>query len=128
MTSKLVVIFGISFCSILNITFGSQSTLKEFFKNDFLIGTAINQDQFYENNIQEVDIIKAQFNSITSENILKWESVHPSLNEYAFEADVFLFVQDQLPFDLKFPDAASELRNIFALQQSPVSEGLHSAQ
>jgi endo-1,4-beta-xylanase len=70
----------------LNVAFGAHSTLKEVFKDDFLIGTALNVGQFYENEVQDVDIIKAQFNSITPENILKWESVHPLPNEYAFEA------------------------------------------
>jgi len=46
----------------------SNLTLKEAFKNDFLIGAAINEDQFYEKDPQNVAIIKAQFNSITPEN------------------------------------------------------------
>ncbi len=51
-----------------------------------MIGVALNEDQFYENDLQDVDIIKTQFNSITPENILKWEFVHPSPNEYVFES------------------------------------------
>jgi len=78
------------FCMLIgSIPIGMANTiptLKEVFKNDFLIGTALNEDQFYENDILDVDIIKIQFNSITSENILKWESIHPLPNEYTFEA------------------------------------------
>jgi endo-1,4-beta-xylanase len=33
-----------------------------------------------------VPIIRAQFNSISPENVLKWESVHPRLGEYDFTA------------------------------------------
>jgi len=64
----------------------TRLTLKEAFKEVFLIGAALDEDQFYENDVQDVDIVTAQFNSITPENILKWESVHPLPNEYAFEA------------------------------------------
>ena len=60
------------------------ATLKDAFKNDFLIGVAINHSQFFETDQRGVPIIKAQFNSISPENILKWESVHPSPGRYDF--------------------------------------------
>lgn len=84
MTSKLILGFGISFfCST---AFGSQSMLKEVFKDDFLIGAALNKDQFYETDVQDVALVKTHFNSITSENALKWEAVHPAPDKYDFEA------------------------------------------
>jgi len=61
-------------------------TLKDAYKNDFLIGVAINQSQFFEEDQRGVPIIKAQFNSTTPENILKWESVHPLPGQYDFAA------------------------------------------
>lgn len=61
-------------------------TLKDAFKNDFLIGAAINRSQFCDTDQRGDPIIKAQFNSTTPENILKWESVHPSPGRYAFDA------------------------------------------
>lgn len=62
------------------------ATLKDAFRNDFLIGAAINQRQFYDEDRRGDPIIKAQFNSITPENILKWESVHPRPGEFDFAA------------------------------------------
>lgn len=62
----------------------STPSLKEAFKNDFLIGAALNRRQFSEEDALGVSIIKAQFNSITPENILKWESVHPRPDTYNF--------------------------------------------
>ena len=59
-------------------------TLKAAFKNDFLIGAAINRSQFFEEDQRGVPIIKAQFNSISPENVLKWESVHPQPDQYDF--------------------------------------------
>jgi endo-1,4-beta-xylanase len=63
----------------------SPAPLKTIFKNDFLIGAALNESQFTEQNAPAVDLIKKQFNSISPENVLKWESVHPAADRYAFE-------------------------------------------
>jgi endo-1,4-beta-xylanase len=60
--------------------------LKDAYKNDFLIGVAINQKQFSDEDPRGIPIIKAQFNSITPENVLKWESVHPQSDKFAFDA------------------------------------------
>jgi endo-1,4-beta-xylanase len=59
-------------------------TLKDAFKHDFLIGAAINRAQFSGEDQRGDPIIKAQFNSTTPENILKWESVHPQPEQYDF--------------------------------------------
>jgi endo-1,4-beta-xylanase len=60
-------------------------TLKDAYKNDFMIGVAVNQKQFDGEDPRGDPIIKAQFNSISPENVLKWESVHPQPGTYAFE-------------------------------------------
>ena len=61
-------------------------TLQAAYQKDFLIGVAINESQFSGADPRGIPIIKAQFNSITPENILKWEVVHPQPDQYAFEA------------------------------------------
>jgi endo-1,4-beta-xylanase len=55
----------------------SALTLKDAYKNDFLIGVAINQKQFTGEDTNGAALIKAQFNSISPENVLKWEIVQP---------------------------------------------------
>lgn len=62
----------------------SASTLKDAFKNDFLIGAALNESQFCESNSLETAIVKEQFNSISPENALKWENIHPEPGQYDF--------------------------------------------
>jgi endo-1,4-beta-xylanase len=62
----------------------AQMKLKEAFKSDFPIGVAINQKQFDGEDPRGDPIIKAQFNAISPENILKWESVHPAPGRYDF--------------------------------------------
>jgi len=60
--------------------------LKNVFEGSFLIGAALNPSQFYERDEGEVDIIETHFNTITPENVMKWERIHPEPNTYDFEA------------------------------------------
>jgi endo-1,4-beta-xylanase len=62
----------------------AQTTLKDAFKNDFLIGTALKESQFDGDDPRETALIKAQFNSISPGNLLKWDTVHPGLKTYNF--------------------------------------------
>ena len=62
-----------------------NASLKEVFKSDFLIGAALNRRQFSEQDSRGVPIIKTHFNSITPENQLKWQYVHPQPGKYDFE-------------------------------------------
>ncbi len=62
----------------------AQTTLKEAFHGAFRVGAALNRAQFTDRT-RDTDLIKAQFNSITPENVLKWENVHPKPGVYAFD-------------------------------------------
>ena len=62
----------------------AQTALKDVYKKDFLIGAALNEAEFSENNIRGAALAKAQFNTITPENALKWASVHPEPGAYTF--------------------------------------------
>ena len=62
----------------------NRPTLKDAFKDSFRIGVAINQKQFSEQDPRGVSIITSQFNSVSPENVLKWESVHPQPEKYDF--------------------------------------------
>jgi endo-1,4-beta-xylanase len=64
----------------------NQPALKDVFKKDFLIGAALNQNQFSGRDQRGLPIITTHFNSITPENVLKWESVHPEPGRYSFDA------------------------------------------
>lgn len=63
-----------------------QSALKDVFKNDFYIGAALSLNQIYGNEPDAIALVERHFNSITPENILKWEELHPEPNRYNFEA------------------------------------------
>jgi endo-1,4-beta-xylanase len=64
----------------------SIPALKDLFKDDFYIGVALNLDQILGNEPNAISLVEKHFNSITPENILKWEEVHPEPNRYNFEA------------------------------------------
>jgi endo-1,4-beta-xylanase len=70
----------------------AQATaLKELYKPHFLIGAALNQGHFRETDTVGVAVIRQHFNTITPENDLKWERVHPAPDRYNFEpADKFV--------------------------------------
>ncbi len=63
---------------------GAAPALKDVFKNDFLVGAALNQWQISGSNTREVQIVEKQFNTISPENVLKWGLIHPRPGEYAF--------------------------------------------
>lgn len=60
--------------------------LHEAFEDAFLIGAALNRSQITREDNEGIELARQQFNSITSENILKWENIHPEPDRYDFEA------------------------------------------
>jgi endo-1,4-beta-xylanase len=62
----------------------SQS-LKKTFQNNFFIGAAINEVQIDEQDPMANALLKKEFNSITTENNLKWMYIEPSPNEFNFD-------------------------------------------
>lgn len=62
-----------------------KASLKNSFKNYFLIGAAINAAQIEEKEPNADILIPQQFNSITPENIMKCEVIHPQWDKYNFD-------------------------------------------
>ncbi len=77
--------------SLLLLTFSlwaaeqAPPALKDAFKGSFLIGAALNPAQFTERDARDAAIVKAQFDSISPENVLKWEAVHAEPGRYDFD-------------------------------------------
>lgn len=63
---------------------GSTVSLRDVFQGAFRVGAAVNENQFTERDARGAALIKAQFNTISPENALKWEVVHPQLGTYDF--------------------------------------------
>ena len=89
---RFKLIFFITILLFVNCPFISISSrpenkvnLKEIFSSKFKIGAAINLDQIKKKNEKETKLIKTQFSSITAENIMKWEEIHPKPERYNFK-------------------------------------------
>lgn len=63
----------------------SIPALQEVFSEDFYIGTALNRSQIFGQDERSLELVRTHFNTITPENILKWQHVHPNPGEYNFE-------------------------------------------
>lgn len=62
-----------------------RPTLAQAFADDFLVGAALNAWLIRGRDTVGAALVKAQFNSITPENCLKWERVHPEPGRYDFD-------------------------------------------
>ncbi|MGD0456467.1 MAG: endo-1,4-beta-xylanase [Terriglobia bacterium] len=77
--------------SLLLLTFSllaaeqAPPALKDALQGSFLIGAALNPAQFTERDARAAALVKAQFDSISPENVLKWASVHPEPDRYDFD-------------------------------------------
>ena len=71
-------------------------SLKEAFGEHFHIGAALNADHFGGKDRIGAAIVRRQFSTITPENVLKWESVHPRPGRFDFtEPDRFVAFGEQ---------------------------------
>lgn len=57
--------------------------LKDTYASKYLMGVALFPEMFEDSTSSS--IITTQFNSITAENDMKWERLHPNLKEYTFD-------------------------------------------
>ncbi|ANH83870.1 1,4-beta-xylanase [Niabella ginsenosidivorans] len=60
-------------------------SLKELFKNDFLIGTAMDARQIRKEDAVADALIQQQFNAVTPENCMKAENIQPGWDTYDFD-------------------------------------------
>jgi len=84
----LAVVSLIAACSGSKKTVSSSSgepTLKEAYKNDFMIGAALSAEQIEEKEPNAAALVPQQFNAVTPENIMKAEIIHPEWDRYNFD-------------------------------------------
>ena len=82
--SRFVCFAVLSLSLTSNAVAQNQPSLKDAYKDCFMVGAALNAAQFTGQDQAEDAIIKAQFNTISPENVLKWEVVHPQPDTYDF--------------------------------------------
>lgn len=63
-----------------------RTGIKDFYKDDFHIGTAISTEALMNNDTQLLSLIAREFNAITAENCMKWEPIKPKDKEWDWSA------------------------------------------
>jgi len=88
MKTKAAILVFLAIVLFSNFTYQNHTkkvkSLKDTFKKDFAIGTALNTPQIEERNPAVNDLIKQQFNCATPENIMKSALLHPKWDTYDF--------------------------------------------
>ena len=82
---KLFLFFFTLFSYFHSYSQNDDKGLRIIFSNDFRVGVALNKFQIKESNAEESNLINTHFSSLTPENIMKWEEIHPRLNKYNFK-------------------------------------------
>ncbi len=73
-----------------------ETSLKSVFNKDFYIGAAINNGQIRGDDELAISLLKKEFNSITPENDLKWENIHPSPDSFFWDiADQYVLLGEK---------------------------------
>lgn len=63
----------------------TPQSLKDAFKDFFYVGTALNEQQILGIDADAIRVVESQFNSITPENIMKSEEIHPEEGRFYFD-------------------------------------------
>jgi endo-1,4-beta-xylanase len=95
---RWTALFAVALIPLFVITsaFAQQTTLKDAYQGCFVVGAALAPAQFTGADQQETQLVKAQFNSITPENALKWALIHPRPDTYDFSmADKYVEFGEQ---------------------------------
>lgn len=72
-----------------------KTSLKQHFSKAFLVGAALNEQQITASDTAAIRLIKTEFNTITPENCMKWEKIHPFPDTFNFEvSDQFVKLGD----------------------------------
>ena len=92
----LVLLTGALFINCGSVKQTRALTLKDAFHGKFYIGTALNTPQILGRDTGAVRVVRTHFNSITAENIMKSEEIHPNENEFNFDfSDKFVEFGEQ---------------------------------
>ena len=88
-----IILFSVGFLALIPPNPG----LKTIFTDDFYIGAAIGTNKVRSNDASVLAVLEEHFNSISPENLLKWQSVHPRLGEFNFkDADAFVAMGEKI--------------------------------
>ena len=76
---------AIVFCLACSSSVQKTTNLDDAYNEHFYVGAAINTSQYKQTDERGTPIVKAHFNSITPENDMKWENIHPLPDQFFFD-------------------------------------------
>jgi len=85
MLSRRIVFTTVLLAACVAASAQQPTTLKDAYRGIFHVGAAINERQIAGTDTVGDGILAAQFDSISPENVLKWERVHPKPDTYNFD-------------------------------------------
>jgi endo-1,4-beta-xylanase len=83
---KLLIMATVSSLGVLHGAEPKEPTLREVYQEKFTIGVALNTRMVKGQNSKAGDLAGKQFSSLTAENDMKWQSLHPEPERYQFDA------------------------------------------
>ena len=83
--SRTVIALFPFIAAAVTLTADAPAALKDVAPPTLKIGVALNQSLSDQRDAAGVSLVVRQFNQISPENLLKWESVHPGPDRYNFE-------------------------------------------
>lgn len=90
-SNKIFVLVSVLFASCGAYSEGAKPSLKDVYKNSFLVGSALNEDVVSGKDAASAAIVLKQFNTVTAENVMKAEEINPQPGFYNFSpADAFV--------------------------------------
>jgi endo-1,4-beta-xylanase len=84
--NTIALALGLWLAVISAASCATQPVLKDAYAKHFLIGAALNDGVVSGRDAGAAAIVQQQFNTITAENVMKWEEIHPRPDTYDFEA------------------------------------------
>ena len=83
--SRALIVLSAFIAAVATLAADSPAALKDVAPPALKIGVALSRALSDGRDAAGVAIVARQFNSISPENVLKWESVHPAADRYNFE-------------------------------------------
>ena len=82
---QFVLSAGLALAALPAIADHHELTLREAFSDAFLVGAAVSRDQVTGKDPEAMKLAARQFNTLTAENVMKWEKIEPQENRFDWE-------------------------------------------
>ena len=82
---RFVLAAGLALAALPALADHHETTLRAAFADAFLVGAAVSRDQVMGKDPEAMKLAAKQFNTLTGENVMKWEKIEPRENHFDWE-------------------------------------------